>query len=203
MRFGFVDQVIDYIFSNISIFDKFRNIVHNNYKNEKKNISKNFKNNKKTLDFGCGIGQFSTMFNPDKYYGVDTDNKYIKFCKNNYKGKFSKIKESPPYKFSKNYFDQIIVSAVIHHLEDKKLASISKEFKRILKNNGEVMIIDHFTKENQANLFCKFLIYLDRGKYFRNPKKALNLFSKDFNIKKIQIFKNGIYKDYMLILRKL
>ena len=195
-------KIMDFIFKNGKLFDKIRNIIHDNYKDEKEIISKNSDRDKKTLDFGCGIGQFSVMFNQNNYYGVDLDEKYINFCKINYKGKFIKINNKPPYNFDENFFDQILISAVIHHIDDKTLITIMKELKRILDKKGNILIIDHFTKENQKNLFCKFLIFLDRGKYFRNSKNVTKLLSKEFEVKNIQTFRNGPYKDYIITLKK-
>lgn len=196
------EKIMDFIFNKSQIFDRLRSMVHLNYKNEKKIISKNFKKDKITLDFGCGIGQFSVIFNSNKYYGTDIDKKYINFCRKNHKGNFQVIKNSPPYNFKDKYFDQILVSAVIHHIDKKTLQKISKELKRILKNKGELMIIDHYTIKNQKNLFCKFLINIDRGNHFRNSNKVKEIFSKEFKIKKIENFKNGPYRDYIIILTK-
>jgi SAM-dependent methyltransferase len=195
-------SITDLIFSNSQIFDKFRSLIHNNFEDEKNVIHKNFDKNKVTLDFGCGAGQFSILFNPDKYHGVDTDSKYIKFCKSKYKGKFSVINTSPPYNLKNNYFDQILISSVIHHIDDESLIKISKELKRIIKKGGRLMIADHFVKKDQKNMFCKLLIYLDRGKYFRNPDRVIKLFSRNFKVKKFELFRNDIYKDYMLISSK-
>ena len=202
MPINFINKIVDLIFSNSSIFDKFRNFVHDDYKNEKRVISENFSKDKKTLDFGCGIGQFSALFDSQGYYGVDTDIKYINFCRKNQNGNFSLIKTSPPYNFNNGYFDQMLLSAVIHHIDDKKLIEISRELKRILKQNGKLMVIDHFTKENQRRPLCRFLIRLDRGRYFRNPEEALKLFSKYFKLEKTITFSNGPYKDYVLVLKK-
>ncbi len=199
---NFIYKMTDMIFSNSQIFDKFRNFVHDNFKNEKDIIKKYFDKNKKTLDFGCGAGQFSTLFNQDNYYGVDTDIKYIKFCKNRYKGNFSLIKNFPPYKFKGKFFEQILISAVMHHINDKNLINILKNLKRILKDNGKIMIIDHFTKKHQKNILCRFLIDLDRGNNFRDLNEAIKLSSGYFKIKKRESFKNSVYKDYVLILTK-
>lgn len=199
---SFIYNIIDLIFSNSQVFDRFRSLIHNNFKDEKKVISKYFDKDKLTLDFGCGAGQFSILFNPGMYYGVDTDIKYIKFCKKKYKGKFLVINNLPPYNFKSKFFEQILISSVIHHTDNKTLIKILKELKRILKKSGKLMITDHFVKEKQRNIFCKLLIYLDRGKYFRNPEKVIELFSKDFKVKKLKLFKNDMYKDYMLILSK-
>src|SRR3989344_7048300 len=183
-------KIMDFIFNNSKTFDKIRSIIHNNYIDEKNIISKNLKNDKTTLDFGCGIGQFSVIFNSKKYHGVDTDLGYIKFCRGNHKGNFHVIKKTP-YNFIEKYFDQILVSAVIHHINKKTLNNILKEFKRILKDDGKLIIIDHYIKKHQKSIFCKLLINLDRGGYFRDPKEVIKIFSKEFKIKKIKSFKNG------------
>lgn len=199
---NFIYNITDLIFSNSRIFDKFRNFVHSNFKDEKKIISKNFDKNKLTLDFGCGAGQLSGLFNSNKYYGADTDVKYVRFCNSNHKGKFLVIKNSPPYNFKPKYFEQILISSVIHHIDNKNLSMIAKEIKRILKDNGELMIVDHFTKKNQKNLICKMLINLDRGKYFRDLDQVKDLFSKYFKVKNVKLFKNSVYDDYMIIFSK-
>jgi len=195
-------SIVDLIFSSSQIFDRFRSLVHNNFKDEKRIINKYFVKNKLTLDFGCGAGQFSVLFNPKNYHGVDTDIKYIKFCKNKHKGNFSLIKKSPPYNFKSKFFEQILISAVAHHINDKEFLFILKELKKILKDNGKIMIIDHFTKKHQKNILCRILIDLDRGKYFRDLNEMTNLCSKYFKIGKGALFKNSIYKDYVLILSK-
>ena len=175
-------EIIDFIFNNSKIFDKIRKWIHDGYKDEKKMISSNLERNKTTLDFGCGIGQFSIMFNPSDYYGVDLDSKYIEFCKKNRKGNFHSIKDLPPYQFKEKFFNQIFVSAVIHHIDKETLKIISKEFRRILKKDGKLVIIDHYAIKNQKNLFCKLLINIDRGHHFRNPEEVIRIFSEEFRL---------------------
>jgi len=195
-------EIMDFIFNNSRIFDRLRSMVHSGYKNEKEVILRNFNKNKPTLDFGCGVGQFSVIFSPEKYYGADTDAKYVDFCKKNRKGNFFMINNVPPYSFKNEQFTQVLISAVVHHIDNETLEAISRELRRILSKNGEIMIIDHFVRKKQKNLLCKFLIDLDRGSFFRNPKEVIEIFSKDFKVKKMKNFKNGPYKDYFLILKK-
>ena len=199
---NFIYEITDIIFSNSQIFDKFRNFVHNNFKDEKNIVKKYFNKDKLTLDFGCGAGQFSELFNPNNYYGIDTDIRYIKFCKNSRKGNFSLISNPPHYNFKSKFFEQILISAVIHHINDKTLFSILKDLKRNLKDNGKIIIIDHFTKKHQKNILCRFLINLDRGNNFRNLNEIMSICSKHFKIKKSELFKNSLYEDYALILGK-
>ena len=202
MKQNFIKKTIDKVFENSEIFDRFRSILHNNYLDEKKILLKNLDKDKKTLDFGCGSGQFSVIFNPKNYYGADTSMKYIRFCKDKRRGNFILIKESPPYSFRSNYFDQIFISAVVHHLDDKTIRIIFKELYRILNKKGKIIVVDHFIISEQKNIFCKLLINLDRGDYFRNPENLTFLFSDRFKIKKLENFKNTIYKDYILVLNK-
>ncbi|MAG47616.1 hypothetical protein CL617_03345 [archaeon] len=202
MKSSFLYSVIDSIFVNSNIFNSFRNLIHSNFRDEKNAVKRNLNTNIKTLDFGCGAGQFSPLFYSKEYYGVDVDEKYIDFCKKKRKGNFSQIPTSPPYSFNEKFFDQILLSAVIHHINKKTLTTISQELKRILKDNGKLMILDHFRIEKQRNIFCKFLVYLDRGNFFRNPEEVINIFSEDFKVERKQLFKNSMYKDYVLIFSK-
>ena len=194
--------VMDVVFASGKLFDRLRNLIHNNFKEQKELISQDFSRTANTLDFGCGAAPFSVMFDPKFYYGIDMDEKYIMFCKKNRNGNFFVIKDSPPYDFKGGFFDQILVSAVVHHLNDSTLFSICNEFNRLLSKNGQFMIMDPFTRKNQKSLLCKILISLDRGHNFRDPDETIALVSKFFNLKKKHFFKNGPYKFYMLIFTK-
>jgi SAM-dependent methyltransferase len=197
-----INKIMDLIFENSRIFDKVRDLIHKNFIEQRNLISKNFNKNKKTLDFGCGIGQFSNLFNPSFYTGVDTDHKYINFCNKNRQGKFLKINFSPPYPLKKNTFDQIMMSLMIHHLDDKTFKRITNELHTLLSSSGNLMIIDHLTISKQPSLFCKLLVFLDRGKHFRNKEPVINLLKDKYDLKKSIMFKNGPYLDYLLIFKK-
>src|SRR3989344_5964946 len=115
---------------------------------------------------------------------------------------FDRLRSMVHSGFKNEHFTQVLISAVVHHIDNETLEAISRELRRILSKNGEIMIIDHFVRKKQKNLLCKFLIDLDRGSFFRNPKEVIEIFSKDFKVKKMKNFKNGPYKDYFLILKK-
>ena len=194
--------IMDIVFTSGKLFDRLRNIIHNSFKEQKELILQNFSRTANTLDFGCGAAPFSVIFNPEYYYGVDMDEKYIMFCKRNRNGNFSLIKDSPPYDFNDGFFDQILISAVVHHLDDATLLLIGHELNRLLSQNGRLIIIDPFTRKNQKSLLCKILISLDRGHNFRDPDTTINILSKIFNLNKKHFFKNGPYKFYMLLFTK-
>src|SRR3989344_6076973 len=123
-----IDTLIDKIFGNAAFFNISRIIIHNNFKAEKEIIKKELKNevNKKVLDFGCGIGQYSTLFSPENYYGIDLDGQCIEFARKNYKGHFI-LSECNKLPFKNNYFDSIIAMVVLHHISEKDLSLILNE----------------------------------------------------------------------------
>jgi 2-polyprenyl-3-methyl-5-hydroxy-6-metoxy-1,4-benzoquinol methylase len=42
----------------------------------------------KVLDIACGPGAFSDLFDPDSYWGVDINEKYIHYATRHYRGNF-------------------------------------------------------------------------------------------------------------------
>ena len=101
-------------------------------------IKKNINQKYFVLDFGCGVGFFSRLFNPNKYLGVDVN---LSFIKN------SKIK-NPNYKFrvlKKNYLKNyekkinfIFINNVLHHLTDKQIINTFIFFKKNLKKKNKI-----------------------------------------------------------------
>lgn len=193
---------IDFFLKNAKFFNSFRKWIHDDFKIEKKLIKKEFSDNKKTLDFGCGVGQYSILFNSKNYFGADIDKSCIDFTKKERKGNFIHIKDSKKLNFKNNYFDQILVTHVTHHINDNIIKQTFKEFNRILKKNGKIMIIDHYPIKYQPNLICKFMIKVDRGKNFRNVEQLQKLFFPYFKILKKSLIKSSVYRDYALIINK-
>jgi len=98
---------------------------------EKKIESKSNLLNNKILDFGCGHMPYKNYFNYSEYIGID--------LKNYGDGNIADIhydgRELP---IEDNCFDSIFASASINLVEDIDLTIA--EFKRVLKNNGMVLL---------------------------------------------------------------
>src|SRR6056297_1126882 len=104
----------------------YKHLIRPDWYNKKfvANVLKDFKfGDKKVLDFGCGTGSNCFLCNPDNYLGVDPDKKRIEYAINN----------NPEYHFevlnekintSANFFDIILIIAVLHHIQDNKLINI-------------------------------------------------------------------------------
>ena len=198
-----IQKIINLIFDNTIIFNKFRNIVHNDFKKEKNIIMQEFdvKSNKKILDFGCGVGQYSVIFKPENYTGVDLDFNNINFAKKNFKGNFF-LNKPNKLDFPNDKFDFIMALAMFHHINNLDLEIILKEFKRILKPKGKIFIIDLLPHKYQKNILSNILISLDRGRFIRDINDLIQIFSKFFKINKKYFIKTGPYIEYVVVLSK-
>ena len=103
--------------------DKFKRFLKNCFK-EKSFI----------LDFGCGAGYFSTLFNPNKYVGIDINKSFINLAKSKYiNHKFYNFSEKEKLKKYKNKINFILINNVIHHLNKKQLKENFSFIKKIVK----------------------------------------------------------------------
>jgi len=96
------------------------------------------------LDAGCGRGFYLYGISLYKFvkeiHGIDISEKYLKIARSINKDKKVKIKKSSIYKipYKNNFFDLIVCSEVLEHLEYDKKAI--KELYRVLKPNGKLII---------------------------------------------------------------
>jgi len=109
----------------------------------------------RVLDFGCGWRRITRFFFNDlkdeNVIGVDVNRKIIKFCRSNmHYGKWFSInplvpkkaweKSFPFYRLQENNFDLIFAHSVFSHLEENVARDWIKEFARLLKPEGLLII---------------------------------------------------------------
>src|SRR3989338_3862075 len=75
---------------------------------------------KKVLDFGCGTGSYSFLFDPDKYIGIDIDYDRIKYAKKNYPEYNFRYTQNDIIKNLGNNFDYVFIVSTLHHLSDNQ-----------------------------------------------------------------------------------
>ena len=96
------------------------------------------------LDAGCGRGFYLRAISlydfPQEIYGIDTNKIYLVKARQSCNDKRVRLKEISIYdtKYPSNFFDFIICSEVLEHLDDDRKALV--ELKRILKSNGSLII---------------------------------------------------------------
>jgi len=135
--------------------------------------------NKKILDVGCGGGEECEMLarKGANMIGIDISEKMISLAKEKCKGLKTKffIGDMEKTKFKGKNFDIII--AFFSVMYKKNLKSLFREFKRILKEKGEILIVvPHPIREMMK--FTKNYFY--KGKYWKilNGIKIFSYFWK-------------------------
>jgi ubiquinone/menaquinone biosynthesis C-methylase UbiE len=142
-------------------------------------IQKHFNfTDKKVLDFGAGTGANCTLCRPDHYFGIDPDSYRIEFAKrlyNDYRFETFKGNELPADSHS---FDYILIIAVLHHIPPEMVYGYIKEFKRVLKPDGRIVVIEPclFEKSPISNWFMRTN---DKGDYILREEGYLNYFTKE------------------------
>ncbi|MFA8434942.1 MAG: class I SAM-dependent methyltransferase [Marinifilaceae bacterium] len=99
------------------------------------------------LDYGCGNGRHLPYFKANgvsNLVGVDISNKALELC--NLESVVLVNSESPTI-FDSNYFDAIFCWGVIHHIPKLFWRDIIEQFKRILKEDGVLLIGGHSVKD--------------------------------------------------------
>lgn len=136
------------------------------------------KKNLDILDVGCGPGNMINYLSFNKYYGFDTDKKYIKYARNKYQScnffceKFTK---SSLKKINK--VDVVILFGILHHIPDNEVLKLIDILSLSLKKNSKIITLDPVYVKKQ-NKIAKFLIDNDRGAFVRTSRGYLDLLKK-------------------------
>jgi SAM-dependent methyltransferase len=104
---------------------------------------------RRVLDFGCGTGRILKSWYVDdpkrELYGVDYNQSLIEWNQQNLPGdiQFSINQLGPPLSFEDNQFDLIYLVSVFTHLSFENQLSWLKEFERVLRPGGLLVITLH------------------------------------------------------------
>lgn len=126
------------------------------------------------LDIGCGIGSHAIF--PEKYIGVDLNEKYIEHAKKNHQGTFL-VMDAAKLEFPHDNFDYVFSVSLFHHISDIQVEKAINEMKRVCKKGGKILVMDAVFP-NKLNLFGYLLFKLDRGKHTRTFDELKRLLSK-------------------------
>lgn len=146
----------------------------------------NFSAKDKVLDYGCGSGDITQAISTQapNVIGVDIN---VANAKKKYKEIDFREQKNQKLNFADNYFDKIVCVNVIEHVHDYYF--LLKEFKRVLKENGEIFITS-YDKDFILHSVLNDPTHVIEWK----QKEFESLISREFKIKKS--FKYGSFFNY-------
>ena len=149
-------------------------------------IKKSFKKKDFILDYGCGVGIFSKLFNKKNYVGFEVNKNFIKHAKKLNKGYNFYIINQKNLKNYKKKINAILINNVLHHLSDKQVVDTIHFVKQNSKKRTKILIIEPLVENFFSIGF--FIKALDIGNFIRRKKEYISLL-KNIKIKRIQILK--------------
>jgi ubiquinone/menaquinone biosynthesis C-methylase UbiE len=152
----------------------------------------------RVLDFGSGTGRSAAMFSLSHYVGFDIDCERVRFASSVRRRYCFVLGEQGRVPFGDERFDLVFVSSVLHHLSDNDVSYYSSEFKRVLRPDGRILVVEPINRvEGQfTNLYMGLC---DRGPYIRFARDYMMLLSSDFQMQLCDEFRganlymNGVF----------
>ncbi|MBD0381046.1 class I SAM-dependent methyltransferase [Paenibacillus sedimenti] len=131
------------------------------------------------LDFGAGTGANCGMFQPLNYLGIDPDAKRIDYARRIYPNHNFQVLENNHLPVANESIDYLLIIAVLHHISSDEISNYMKEFQRILKPNGTIVVMEPCLCKKKP-LCNRFMKWYDNGEYIRNEEEYIQLF-RDHN----------------------
>lgn len=195
-----LEKAINKLAANPKIFIFLRKVLENNFRTQKAVINYYLSADKSEpiLDIGCGTGEFSVFFKPENYFGVDIEKKYIEFAKKNYRGNFI-LGDAKRLPLEDQSFSRALIVGVLHHLNDSDARHLLVEARRVLKNQGIMLVLEDVNSKKN-NFLTNSIHKLDKGKYIRTEAEYRSLLSDFFTINKNFRLRSGLgaYQVFLL-----
>lgn len=152
---------------------------------------------KKVIDMCCGTGhQLKYLRNAGiETTGVDINDLMIRQAGRNNSKDSCKKGDARSTTFPDHHFDMAITSLSLHEMPDQNAREIIQEMIRVVKPNGQLIIIDYDFTDHSSNLMkagMKMIEYIVGGEHYRNFRKYIKLgqmpyLVQDFNLKTTEV----------------
>src|SRR3989344_1297005 len=99
-------------------------------------------------------------------------------------------------------FENILVCGIFHHLDDASVAKVLESAKKMLKDEGILLVIEDTPTRAKWNLIGKIVQHFDVGKFIRKHEVYGELYKKEFKISKLYTMMSGVNDYSVYVLQK-
>ena len=144
------------------------------------------------LDVGCGPAQDRDLLGVDVFWtGLETSEQYVRSVNRSLRRNDSIFQGdvSTLLDLKITSFDVVLLSGVLHHLNDDLVKTLLSDCTKVLVPNGKIFMIDPVRMPGTSKLE-EYLINSDRGKFVRSNKEYDQLIPHAFSQKSIGVVNN-------------
>jgi SAM-dependent methyltransferase len=128
------------------------------------------------LDLGCGTGALAGEFRPDGYVGIDPDPRYVVHARRKHPRHRFAVMDGTRLGFGAATFDTVVISGVLHHLDDETAVAILAETRRVLRpSGGQLVAWEDVPTRSPLNVLGRVVHRLDEGDRIRPQHEYLDL----------------------------
>ena len=198
---GLFARLVEKISDHPVLFIFFRSILENDFKAIRAVIRRHLRtgNGLRTLDLGCGPGEFADEFKGDDYVGADLNARYIEYAKQHKPGAFL-VSDARKVDLPDGRFDQILIFGLLHHLPDDDVRAVLAEARRLLVPGGRVLAVEDIPAISRMNLIGHLIHNVENGEHIRPPEEYRKLYGSTLRIESEEVLQSGICDYYAAVL---
>jgi SAM-dependent methyltransferase len=208
-----VRRGVHWLSTRPTLWNLFRRVLEFNFREEKRvigvelrplavRIRRDERRKPRVLDLGCGTGELAPVFLKKgySYVGIDIEQQRIDYAARTYPTGNFHVMDAGDISYPDGYFDQILVTGVLHHLSDEEVRSIVREMKRILSPRGRALVMEDIALRGSLNLLGALVHLADEGAHIRRPHQYSPLFEPEFTVRATYPIRCGVcdYQAFVL-----
>ncbi len=177
-----------------TLWNLFRRMLELNFREERRVIDRELMplaaqvhrqgHSPRILDLGCGTGELAPVFlkSAYSYTGIDIEAERIAYASKAHPQARFHVMDASALTYPDGYFDQMLITGVLHHLSDEDVRRIVREMKRVLQPGGRVLVMEDVALRGSLNLLGALVHLADAGAYIRRPGQYTPLFKPEFTV---------------------
>jgi ubiquinone/menaquinone biosynthesis C-methylase UbiE len=194
-------KLVEKVSDHPVLFIFFRSILENDFKAIRAVIRRHLKtgNGLRTLDLGCGPGEFADEFKGDDYVGADLNARYIEYANRKKPGRFV-VTDARKVDLPDRRFDQVLIFGLLHHLPDDDVRAVLAEARRLLVPGGRILAVEDIPAISRLNLIGHLIHNVENGEHIRPPAEYRKLYEQAARIETEEVLQSGICDYYAAVL---